>query len=262
MEFRILGPLEVSIDQQPVPILGVRQQTVLGMLLLGANRTVTIERLVDAAYGDDRPATARAQVQISMSTLRRLFAAHGRVDVIATRQHGYAINVPAQSLDYQCFEDLVSAARQARSAGDAEGAIGTYRRALALWRGDLLSGIESRPVRIAASRLAECRLLSNEDCIQLELDLGRHHDLIGELTELVAAYPLRERLRSQLMTALYRCGRDAEALHVYQDGRRILIEELGIEPPKRLQQLVHAILTGDRDRDHAPDAPAAAGASR
>jgi DNA-binding SARP family transcriptional activator len=249
LAFRILGPLDVSVDEQPVWIGGVRQQTVLGMLLLGANHTVTMERLVDAAYGDDRPATARAQVQISTSTLRRLFAAHGQRDLIATRQQGYAINLPAQCLDYRRFEDLVVVARHARAAGRAEEAIGTYRKALSLWRGEVLSGIESRPVRIAASRLLECRVMSNEDCLQLELDLGRHHELIGELTELVAAHPLRERLRGQLMTALYRCGRDAEALQVYQDGRRILIEELGIEPPKRLQQLRHAILTGDRDLD-------------
>ncbi|MGN9913456.1 AfsR/SARP family transcriptional regulator [Phytohabitans sp. LJ34] len=230
-----------------MPIGGARQQTVLAMLLLSANRTVSVERLVDAAYGDDRPATARAQVQISTSTLRRAFATRGLLDVIATYQQGYAINVPAQSLDFQHFEDLVLAARHARTEGRADEAVNLYRKALSLWRGEAFSGIESRPVRIAAGRIAECRVMSNEDCIQLELDLGRHRELIGELTELVAAHPLRERLRGQLMTALYRCGRDAEALQVYRDGRRILIEELGIEPPKRLQQLEHAILTGDHD---------------
>lgn len=253
LEFRLLGPLEVSIGEQLVPIGGVRQQTVLAMLLLNANRTVTVERLVEAAYGEDRPATARAQVQISTSTLRRLFAAHGRLDIIATRHRGYEICVPAQCMDYQRFEDLVSAARQERAAGRTEAAIHMYRRALSLWRGEVLSGIESRAVRIAAGRLAEYRIASNEDCLQLELDLGRHHDVIGELSELLATHPLRERLRGQLMTALYRCGRDAEALQVYQDGRRILVEELGIEPPKRLQQLEHAILTGDGALD-VPDA--------
>ncbi|BCB74928.1 BTAD domain-containing putative transcriptional regulator [Phytohabitans flavus] len=261
MEFRILGPLEVSVDEQPVPIGGVRQQIVLAMLLLGANRTVTMERLVEAAYGDHRPATARAQVQISMSTLRRVFAARGLVDLIATRPQGYAINAPARSLDIQRFEDLVLAARDARAASRPDEAVDLYRKALSLWRGEAFAGIDSRPVRIASSRLAEGRIMSNEDCLHLELELGRHHELIGELTELVAAHPLRERLRGQLMIALYRCGRDAEALQVYQDGRRILIEELGIEPPKRLQQLEHAILTGDRDLDVPGAASAATAAS-
>jgi DNA-binding SARP family transcriptional activator len=249
VQFSILGPLEVTVGGQSVVIGGTRQQTVLALLLLDANRPVTIERLVDAAYDDDPPATARAQVQISISTLRRLLTEPGQGTIIATRSRGYSIEVIGQQLDAQRFHDLILVARSARDGQRPEEAVATYRKALGLWRGSPLEGIDSRVVRAAADRLDESRLMSTEDCIQLELDLGRHHEVIGELTELVEAHPLRERHRGLLMTALHRCGRDAEALEVYRAARRMMIEELGIEPPKRLQQMERAILTDDGSLD-------------
>ncbi|GAA3166325.1 BTAD domain-containing putative transcriptional regulator [Planomonospora alba] len=217
----------------------------LAVLLLDANRAVTIGRLMEAIYGDDPPTTSRAQVQICISALRRLFAAHGADKVITTRSQGYAIHAEDGQLDAHLFESLLQEARRAREERDPDKAVTYYRQALGLWRGPALEGIESRIVQSAASRLAEHRITANEECIQLELDLGRHHELVGELTELVAEHPLRERLRGQLMLALYRSGRQAEALQVYRDTRTMMIEELGIEPDERLQQLEHAILTSD-----------------
>ncbi|MBB4704105.1 AfsR/SARP family transcriptional regulator [Sphaerisporangium siamense] len=221
----------------------------LSVLLLDANRVVTIGRLMEAIYGDEPPTTARAQVQICISSLRRLFAANGSPDIIATQSLGYAIRATADEIDAQRFESLVQRARRAREGRNLNEAIRHFRDALSLWRGPALDGIDSRLVQSAASRLAEDRITANEDCIQLELDLGRHHELVGELTELTEEHPLRERLRGQLMTALYRSGRQAEALQVYRNARRTMIEELGIEPNERLQQLEHAILTSDESLD-------------
>jgi DNA-binding SARP family transcriptional activator len=256
VEFGILGALEASEGDRRLDLGGIRQQIVLAVLLLDVNRVVTIGRLMEAIYGDEPPTTARAQVQICISSLRRLFAASGSPEIISTQSLGYAIRVAADQIDAQRFESLVLRARGAREARNVNEAIKHYREALALWRGPALDGIESRLVQSAASRLTENWVNANEDCIQLELDLGRHHELVGELTELTEQYPLRERLRGQLMTALYRSGRQAEALQVYRNARRTMIEELGIEPNERLQQLEHAILTSDESLDPpAPPAP-------
>ncbi|MDP9870166.1 MULTISPECIES: AfsR/SARP family transcriptional regulator [Streptosporangium] len=249
MDFLVLGPLEVTNGDQRLDLGGIRQQTVLAVLLLDANRAVTTGRLMEAIYGDDPPTTSRAQVQICISALRRLFAAQGSADLIATQSQGYAIQADSSRIDSHRFENLLLQARRAREDRSPEEAIKHYRRALALWRGPALDGIESRLVQSAAGRLIEHRITANEDCLQLELDLGRHHELVGELSELVEEYPLRERLRGQLMLALYRSGRQAEALQVYRLARQTMIEELGIEPNERLQQLEYAILTSDESLD-------------
>ncbi|MFC6082613.1 AfsR/SARP family transcriptional regulator [Sphaerisporangium aureirubrum] len=254
MEFGILGPLEATAGSRRLDLGGIRQQIVLAVLLLDAGRVVTIGRLMEAIYGDDHPTTARAQVQICISSLRRMFAANGCPDIIATQSLGYAIQVAPDQIDMQRFHILVQRARRARETRNVNDAIKHYRDALSLWRGPALDGIDSRLVQSAASRLTEERIAAHEDCIQLELDLGRHHELVGELTELVDEHPLRERVRGQLMTALYRSGRQAEALQVYRNARRTMIEELGIEPNERLQQLEHAILTSDESLD-LPAAP-------
>ncbi|MDP9841718.1 AfsR/SARP family transcriptional regulator [Streptosporangium lutulentum] len=221
----------------------------LAVLLLEAGRSVTIGRLMEAIYGDEPPMTSRAQIQICISALRRLFAAHGSPDIISTQSQAYAVHVPDGRFDSRRFESLVLQAKQARKEHRTDEAIARYREALALWRGPALEGMESRLVQSAASRLDEDRISANEDCIKLELDLGRHHELVGELTALVGEHPLRERLRGQLMLALYRSGRQAEALRAYRRARQTMIEELGIEPNERLQQLEHAILTSDPSLD-------------
>ncbi|MFC6082404.1 AfsR/SARP family transcriptional regulator [Sphaerisporangium aureirubrum] len=246
MEFRILGPLEVLASGERLDVGGLRQRITLALLLLDAGRVVTVDRLTDAIYGEVLPPTSKAQVQICISALRRLFAAHGRPTLIVTHPRGYILEAEdGDELDVRRFEALTAQARRDRDAGDPESAVRGYREALALWRGEAMEGIESRPVRSAASRLAEHRITTNEDCLQLELDLGRHHELVGELTALVAEHPLRERLRGQLMLALYRSGRQADALRVYRLARETLVEELGIEPNEQLQRLEYAILTSD-----------------
>ncbi|MEV7969309.1 BTAD domain-containing putative transcriptional regulator [Sphaerisporangium sp. NPDC088356] len=250
MEFRILGPLEVIAGTDRLDIGGSRQRITLANLLLDANRLVTVDRLAEAIYGEDLPPTARAQVQICISSLRRLFAAHEGADIISTHPRGYTIRVEDGRLDAQRFEALAAEARRARNAGNLDEAVKSYRDALKLWYGEeALQDVESRPVQSAAGRLTEERITTNEDCIQLELDLGRHQELIGELTRLIEQHPLRERLRGLLMLALYRSGRRAEALQVYRLARETMIEELGIEPNEQLQRLEHAILTGDESLD-------------
>jgi DNA-binding SARP family transcriptional activator len=243
--FRILGPLEVAVGPQLIEVHGARQQIVLAALLLRANGVVSVSWLQEALYGEDLPPTSRSQVQIGISSLRRLLASHGHTGVISTRANGYVITVADGQLDYQRFEELTAGARAARNSGQLDQAVTRYRAALRLWRGAALDGLDSQLLRASADRLHEERMAASEDRIALELDLGRHHELVSELRELAALFPLRERLRGQLMLALYRCDRVADALQVYQDTRQTLIDELGIEPGDRLQQLEHAILTCD-----------------
>jgi DNA-binding SARP family transcriptional activator/tetratricopeptide (TPR) repeat protein len=245
VEFRILGPLEITAGSERLELGGSRQQIVAAMLLMSANRVVTMDRLLEAIYGEDLPPTSRSQAQISISYLRRMFAAHSPDAVITTHPSGYIINVSPGELDLHRFEELVAAGRTARDAQSLKSAVASYRDALRLWRGAALDGIDSDLLRAAASRLDEQRITVNEDRIQLELELGRHRELVGELGELIHEYPLRERLRGQLMLALYRCDRMAEALQAYRDARQVMIDELGLEPSERLQRLERSILNAD-----------------
>jgi DNA-binding SARP family transcriptional activator len=249
VDFKILGPLEVLADSVRLELGGTRQQIVLAALLLGANGVVSTGRLLDAVYGEDLPPTARSQLQISISSLRRTFAEHDRGGIITTTPQGYLIEVGPGELDAQRFEELVIAARAAHKAGELEQSVAHYRDALRLWRGPALDGMDSQVIHAAASRLDEQRISANEDRINLELELGRHHELVGELTEMVEESPLREALRAQLMLALYRSDRAAEALQVYRQARQTMIDELGIEPSERLQKLEFAILTSDASLD-------------
>ena len=181
--------------------------------------------------------------EISISALRRLFTSKGHAATISKREQGYVLEIGAGQLDSQRFDALVAAARAARDAGQADLAVANYRDALRLWRGPALEGIDSQSLQATVSRLDEQRIAANEERIELELDLGRHHELVGELSELVGWFLLRERLRGHLMLALYRCGRQADALAVYRQTRHTLIDELGIEPGERLRRLEQAILT-------------------
>jgi DNA-binding SARP family transcriptional activator len=249
VEFRILGPLEITAGHGHVEVSGTRQRVVLATLLLNVNRTVSSGRLLEAVYGERLPPTSRSQLQIAVSALRRVFSATCGTPVIETRGVGYIIEAPASQLDYARFTELITRARACRDEDHLEQAAAHYRSALRLWRGPALDGIESRLVQEAASRLDEQRVSVNEDRISVELLLGRHGEMVGELTELIAEYPLRERLHAQLMLALYRCGRTAEALQAYQQARQTIVDELGIEVGEPLQQLEYAILTGDPGLD-------------
>ncbi|MEU3457152.1 BTAD domain-containing putative transcriptional regulator [Micromonospora sp. NPDC006766] len=245
MQILILGILEVLIGESQLELGGQRQQIILSMLALESNRVIRVARLAEALYGDDLPSTSRVQVQICISALRRLFTAHGCPDAIVTRTQGYSLQIPEGSLDLHRYEEALTQARQLREFRRLDESVGQYRQALALWRGPALDGIESRVVQSAADRLAERRLTTTEECIELELKLGRHRKVLDELGALVEEHPLRDRLREQLMLALYRSGRQAEALDTYRTGRRLFIDELGLEPGEELRQLEHAILTGD-----------------
>ncbi len=245
LSFSLLGPLEVSAGNEAVHIGGARQRIVLAVLVLELGRVVPLERLIDAVWDDRPPATARTQIQIAISDLRRRLAGRSKVEVIVTRSGGYALQAPDEAVDAARFRLLVAEGRDAARRRELPRAVATLRSALELWRGDAASGIDSRLVQAAAVRLNEERLAVAEECIGLELQLGRHHAVIGELQELIAAHPLREKLHAHLMLALYRSGRQAEALAAYRAARQLLVAEHGIDPGGELRGLEAAILSND-----------------
>ncbi len=246
MDFRILGPLEVSDGDRAVRLRGGKQRALLALLLVNANRTLAIDRIVDELWGEDVPETAQKMVQIHVSRLRKALPA----GMLQTRPPGYALAVEPEALDLHRFEQLVAAARAALDAGHPDPAAEGFRAALQLWRGPALAEFASEPfARPEAARLDELRMSALEERIESDLALGRDHALVPELEPLVAAHPFRERLRGQLMLALYRCGRQADALHVLQSGRHRLVEELGIAPGPALQELERRILNQDPSLD-------------
>ena len=238
MEFRILGSLEVVEAGTPLPLGGHRQRAVLARLLLDANRVVPTDSLIDALWGDDPPATSVKTLQKYLSELRKVLGSRLRTDPA-----GYVVT--ADDLDASRLERLVADARRARSAGDLEGAAAQLAAARALWRGPVLADFDESFVAAERARLDELRVAAAEQQLELDLALGRHREATGELSELVGAYPLRERLWSLLMLALYRSGRQADALRAYERVRRLLREELGLDPSPELRQLHGQILRND-----------------
>jgi DNA-binding SARP family transcriptional activator/ABC-type branched-subunit amino acid transport system substrate-binding protein/streptogramin lyase len=236
MHFRILGPLEVWADGHELQLGAGRQRALLTLLLLHANEVVPSDRLIDELWGERPPATASKVVQGYVSQLRKALAE----DVLVTRPPGYLLRVDAT--DAREFERLVDEAQGQEPAEAAR----TLRRALELWRGPPLADFEYENwAQAEIARLEELRLEAVEDRIDAELQLGRHAQLVPELESLAAAHPLRERVRGQLMLALYRSGRQAEALDEYAEARRQLVGELGIEPGLDLQELQRRILAHD-----------------
>src|SRR5205809_5801447 len=235
-EFRILGPLEVTDDRgAPIPLGGTKQRSVLAVLLLRAGEVVSVDYLVDSLWGDDAPRTATTSLQNSISALRKVLGP----GLLLTKPPGYVLAVDADQIDLRRFERLV---RDAAGHDAAERAV-ILRRALDLWRGEPLAELAFEPFAGAeVRRLEELRLVAAEDWVDAELEAGRQAELVPELEALVARHPLRERLRGQLMLALYRSGRQADALSAYQDIRRLLSDELGLEPGPQLQQLQQNIL--------------------
>jgi DNA-binding SARP family transcriptional activator len=215
------------------------------MLLLEPNRIVSVDRLIEAIWDDAPPTTARTQIQICISALRKSLALAGLPGVIDTRPPGYSVEVNEGELDLEVFKQLVAAGRKAANEQRLTEAVQSLRDGLALWRGPALADIDGRLVQSVAARLTEHKLHVLEECLDIELRLDRHHGMIGELLGLVADFPLRERLRAQLMTALYRAGRQAEALETYRLAREVLIQELGLEPGEELQRLQQAVLSGE-----------------
>ncbi|MEU8328307.1 BTAD domain-containing putative transcriptional regulator [Micromonospora sp. NPDC048839] len=244
MRFGILGPLRVGGGESTVT--AGRDRIVLAMLLLRAGRLVPVEELVDAVWEERPPATARAQLQTCVSRLRRRFAELGLApEAIVTDPAGYGVRTGPDDLDVEVFARGVETARASAEAGRLDDARTEYRGALALWRGPALGGIPSRSIRRRAQALDEQRLTAVEECVDVELRLGRGAELIDELAESIDQHPLRERLRGQLMLALSSVGRQADALAVYREGRRFYADELGIEPGAELQKLHQRVLAGD-----------------
>ncbi len=253
MEFRILGPLEVRVGDRVLPLGGPKRRALLAVLLLNPCRVVSMDRLIDALWGEAPPSTATVQVQGHVSALRKVLTAETAADhVILTRPPGYLIRVEPEQLDLEVFERRASEGGRALSEGRPGHAAAEFRAALELWRGPALGGMPAPYVETEAARLAERWLAVMEQRIEADLALGRHADLVSELAPLVAERPLREGLRAQLMLALYRDGRQADALAAYRQGRRVLAEELGLDPGPELQRLQQAILAADPDLELDP----------
>ncbi|MGC5009829.1 BTAD domain-containing putative transcriptional regulator [Streptosporangium sp. DT93] len=245
MELRLLGPVEVLNGGRQVPLGGGKPRVLLATLLLASGRVVTVERLMEAIWQDRPPQSARGVLQTYVASLRRAFTDAGLPEVIVSHRVGYSAEIPPDSLDKTVFERLTGQGRQAARDGSHPEAADLFRTALALWRGPALSGIGDTHLRAEAARLEELRLTAIEERVAADLAAGREDGLIDELNELVATHPVRERLRRDLMVALYRIGRQADALDVYRHGRRVLNEELGIEPGPELRQAHESVLRSD-----------------
>jgi DNA-binding SARP family transcriptional activator/tetratricopeptide (TPR) repeat protein len=261
VRYLVLGPLKVIDGDRQVVLTG-RRRTVLAVLLANAGQVVSLEYLVDAVWDGGPPATARRQIQNDISALRRVLSGGGaRATAVVSDGHGYRLLPRPGELDVQVFADRVSEALELAGRGEYVAAAAGLRVALGLWRGPALLGLSGRAIEAAAVRLDEQRLAAAEDCFDLELGLGKQRELVGELAELVAAHPLRERLVGQLMRALHGSGRQSEALAAYDRLRTQLADELGLEPGSPLQQLHVAILRNDPAIDPPAEASAAAGGS-
>ena len=260
IDARLLGPLEVEAHAARLALGPTGQRALLARLLLDANRTVAVDRLLDDLWGEHVPRTAVKMIHIHISKLRKLLPA----GTLVTRPPGYAVTIPPEALDLVRFERLRERGRNALAGGSAAEAADRLREALALWRGPALAEFDGPFAAIESGRLEELRLACVEDRIDADLALGGHTPLVGELDALVAHQPLRERLRGQLMLALYRSGRQAQALAAYRQLRQMLSSELGIEPSPALRELERRMLQQDPTLDVAtveprprPGAPAA-----
>lgn len=253
MEFRILGSLQALAGDRQIALGGAQQREVLAILLVHRGEVVSVDRIVDELWGERPPNRATKTVQVYISRLRKALGD----GVLVTRDGGYALEPAGDSVDADRFRRLADEGRKGLDNGDPRGAREALTAALDLWRGPPLADLAYEPfAQSEVARLEELRLVALENRAEADLALGRHAELVAELEALVRAHPTRERLREELMLALYRSGRQVEALESYRDARRTLDEELGLEPGSRLQQLERSILT----HDPAIAAPPARGA--
>jgi DNA-binding SARP family transcriptional activator len=238
MQFRVLGPLEVLRDGRAVDVRGSKRRSVLALLVLHANEVVRRDRLIEELWGERVPANAAGALQNHVSRLRKDLGA----DVVVTKPWGYVLRAESDEIDLEVFEALVAEAKPLAARERRE----KLGEALALWRGPALADLaQESALEHESERLEEMRLTALEHRIDADLELGEHEELVPELEALVAADPLRERLRGQLILALYRGGRQGEALETYRETRRVLVDELGIEPSAELRELERAILRQD-----------------
>jgi DNA-binding SARP family transcriptional activator len=255
LEFRVLGPVEAIVDGRPVALPAAKPRALLAVLLLNRNRVVSVGRLVDDLWGEQPPETATKALQGYVSQLRKALGA----DRLLTKAPGYSLRVEDEELDLARFELLVREGRELLGGGDSKSAARRFDEALELWRGPPFAEFQAEPfARDAGARLEDARLAALEERIEADLALGRHARLVPELEELVGREPLRERPRGQLMLALYRSGRQADALELYRRTRETLNEELGIEPSLELQELERRMLQHDPTLERARATPAAA----
>ena len=250
MQFRLLGPVEVWDGDERIVLGGAKQRALLALLLLNANRTVPRAQVIDWLWDMEPPRTAGDLVHECVSRLRRALrrcrTTEGSSLCLLTQPSGYVLQVEPGELDLERFEQLVDQAQQRIAAHDLQLATTILQQALGLWRGSALADLPpTLAVDSESARLEEARMVALEERLEIDLRLGQHDYLVGELETLVASYPNRERLRRQLMLALYRSGRQAEALTVYRDTRQMLVEEFGLEPSLALQQLERSILRAD-----------------
>ncbi|MDQ7803629.1 BTAD domain-containing putative transcriptional regulator [Amycolatopsis sp. A133] len=250
MYFQLLGTVRVQRDGERVDLGGLRQQRLLVMLLLDAGKVVSADRLLEAMWDGAPPVTARRQLHNAVAALRRSFGAAKHI--VVKDGPGYRITVTAQDVDAHRFATMVAAASAAASVGRTEAAVELLEAALALWEGPALSGLSSPAFEIAAARFEENRVTATERLAVLRLDGGDAAAVVVQLGELVSRHPLREETRKLLMLALHRCGRTADALTVYEQGRRLLRDELGVDPGAGLRELYERIL-----RDELPHRKAA-----
>jgi DNA-binding SARP family transcriptional activator/basic membrane lipoprotein Med (substrate-binding protein (PBP1-ABC) superfamily) len=262
MEFRLLGPLEVAEDGRLVALGGSRVRALLALLLLRRNEVVTIDRIVDELWAERPPKTAEQVVRVYVSQLRKALEptrSDGPPQVLVTQGSGYVLRVDSGQVDVDRFAALQEEGRRLLAAGNAAQAAGALEEALSLWRGRSLQEFaDERFAQPEIARLEALRLTTLEDLFDSKLAAGRDSELVADLEQLVEANPLRERLRAQLMLALYRSGRQADALGIYQRGRRLLVDDLGLEPSESLRLLEARILQQDPalDRPSVPTGPA------
>ena len=250
LEIRVLGRVDALVDGQALPLGGSKQRAILAMLALRANRTVSVDDLIDGLWGDRPPASAAKNLSLYISRLRKALGADGSGAAIVTRGRGYELQLPADAVDAARFERLVDRARAEAEQGIADGAA---RGALELWRGAPLADVASEPFAGAEiGRLEELHLRAIELSIDAELAAGRHADVLGSLKALIAEHPLHEHFHAQRMLALYRAGRQSEAIEAYRDAHRALAREIGVEPGPELRELQEAILRHDPALDARP----------
>jgi DNA-binding SARP family transcriptional activator/tetratricopeptide (TPR) repeat protein len=242
VEFRILGPLEVLDGSRAIAIRGRRKRAVLAILLLHVNRVVSIDRLIEELWGERPPATALQTVRVHVSQIRKVLGP----DLLRTLPAGYALELEPEQLDAPRFEQLLDEGRAAIAVGDAASAAVLLHEGLDLWRGPALADFTFEPFAQAEiARLEDLRVAALEARVEADLALGGNVELVGELEALVAEHPLRERFRAQLMLALYRAGRQSDAVAAYRDARHVFVEELGLEPSPELRALEGALLRQD-----------------
>ncbi|HEX6443480.1 MAG TPA: BTAD domain-containing putative transcriptional regulator, partial [Streptosporangiales bacterium] len=241
LRFQLLGPVEVDVDGRPLALRGAQRRCVLAMLLLSAGSTTGLDRLAEALWGDDPPGDPRVVIDLHITRLRELLAGHPGVELTAVEDHGYRLDVPAESVDLYRFRALV---REAAACDDAERAVWLLDDALGLWHGEPLGETGDLLARSVAPALEDERLRAVEARVAALIRLGRYDDVLPELSMLVVQHPARASLVAPLMRALHACGRTDEALGAFRDLRARMVGELGVEPPREVQDAHRAILQG------------------